>query len=98
MDFLPDMIRRHPAEDNFSAARSEQADERRCLLVLGMHRSGTSALTRVLNLLGADLPATLAPPADDNETGFWSRSGLLTITTTCSVRPAVFGVTGALWT
>ena len=71
MDFLPDMIRRHPAEDNFSAARSEQADERRCLLVLGMHRSGTSALTRVLNLLGADLPATLAPPADDNETGFW---------------------------
>ena len=65
------MIRRHPAEDEFSAARSEQADERRCLLVLGMHRSGTSALTRVLNLLGADLPATLAPPSDDNETGFW---------------------------
>ena len=29
---------------------------RRALLVLGMHRSGTSALTRVMNLCGAALP------------------------------------------
>ena len=29
---------------------------RTCLIVLGMHRSGTSALARVLNLLGASLP------------------------------------------
>jgi GT2 family glycosyltransferase len=41
------------------------------LLVLGMHRSGTSALARVLNLLGVDLGADLLPPAPDNEAGFW---------------------------
>src|SRR5262245_47488451 len=42
-----------------------------CLLVLGMHRSGTSALTRTFGLLGVDLPANLLAPAPDNVTGFW---------------------------
>ena len=42
------------------------------VLVLGMHRSGTSVLTRVINLLGADLPSHLMPALDDNnDTGFW---------------------------
>jgi hypothetical protein len=37
-----------------------------------MHRSGTSAVTRVLNLLGAALPADLLPPLpNNNESGFW---------------------------
>lgn len=45
--------------------------KRTCILVLGAHRSGTSALTRVLNLLGADLPANLLEPRADNPTGFW---------------------------
>jgi hypothetical protein len=34
-------------------------------------RSGTSALTRVLNLLGAALPQNIMPPGRINETGFW---------------------------
>ena len=42
------------------------------ILVLGMHRSGTSALTRMISLLGADLPANLMPAREqNNETGFW---------------------------
>src|SRR5262245_18596534 len=42
------------------------------ILVLGMHRSGTSAVTRVLNLLGFDLGRRLMPPMpDSNEKGFW---------------------------
>ena len=44
---------------------------RRALVVLGAHRSGTSALTRVLNLLGVDLAADLDPPNAFNETGYW---------------------------
>jgi hypothetical protein len=37
-----------------------------------MHRSGTSAVTRVFSLLGAELPKHLMPPAkDNNEAGFW---------------------------
>lgn len=42
-----------------------------CLLVLGMHRSGTSALTRVMNLLGYDLPDALIGALDGNEAGHW---------------------------
>jgi GT2 family glycosyltransferase len=43
---------------------------KRAILVLGMHRSGTSALTRVLNLCGADLPKNLMQPiGGNNETG-----------------------------
>ena len=37
-----------------------------------MHRSGTSACTRTISLLGADLPINLMPPQpDNNEAGFW---------------------------
>lgn len=41
------------------------------VLVLGMHRSGTSALTRVLNLLGCALPQALVGPSEGNELGHW---------------------------
>ncbi|WP_139110189.1 sulfotransferase family protein [Ensifer sp. LC163] len=41
------------------------------LAVLGMHRSGTSALTRVLSLLGAELPQRLMGANHGNETGHW---------------------------
>ena len=45
---------------------------RSCILVLGMHRSGTSALTRTLSLLGVDLPNNLMPAVQgNNDTGFW---------------------------
>jgi hypothetical protein len=48
------------------------------LVVTGMHRSGTSVLTRVLNLaLGADLPNDLMPARPDNTTGFWESGGLV---------------------
>ncbi len=48
------------------------------LLVLGMHRSGTSALTRVLSLCGGALPRTLfeAVPGD-NERGYWESRRLI---------------------
>jgi hypothetical protein len=36
-----------------------------------MHRSGTSAITRVVNLLGADVACDLLPAQSDNERGFW---------------------------
>ena len=44
---------------------------RTILFVLGMHRSGTSAFSRVLSLCGASLPPNLVPPSTDNPTGFW---------------------------
>lgn len=45
--------------------------QRRGILLLGMHRSGTSACTRVLNLLGCALPERLLGPAAGNEAGHW---------------------------
>jgi hypothetical protein len=44
---------------------------RQALVVLGMHRSGTSAVARVLSLLGATLPRELMPAHEDNVTGYW---------------------------
>ena len=44
---------------------------KRAVLVVGMHRSGTSAVTRVLNYLGCALPNHLSGMAHDNERGFW---------------------------
>ena len=44
---------------------------RQALFVLGMHRSGTSALARVLNLLGAALPDDLLGANAFNPTGYW---------------------------
>ncbi len=44
---------------------------RQALIIVGMHRSGTSLLARICNLLGADLGQGLMPPNTDNPTGFW---------------------------
>jgi GT2 family glycosyltransferase len=52
---------------------------RRAIVVLGMHRSGTSALTRVISLLGADLPSNLMPASSDNEAGFFESNDLMNI-------------------
>ncbi len=41
------------------------------LVVLGMHRSGTSALARVLSLRGAALPRRLLPANAGNDKGYW---------------------------
>jgi glycosyltransferase involved in cell wall biosynthesis len=47
-----------------------------CLLVLGMHRSGTSALARVLSIAGADLPADLMGATAANQMGHWESNKL----------------------
>ena len=41
------------------------------VLVAGMHRSGTSAVTRVLASLGCDLPNTLMQADSNNAMGYW---------------------------
>ena len=48
------------------------------VLVLGMHRSGTSAATRLVGFAGLPLEATtdLMPAASSNPKGFWESEGL----------------------
>ena len=56
---------------------SQTAKKRTLILIVGMPRSGTSALTRLVNLMGCDLgPALLAARENDNETGFWEHKDL----------------------
>ncbi len=45
--------------------------QRRVVVVLGMHRSGTSALARVLNILGCAAPKTLLKEDESNAAGYW---------------------------
>ncbi|OIR06734.1 N-acetylglucosaminyl-diphospho-decaprenol L-rhamnosyltransferase [mine drainage metagenome] len=47
------------------------AKKKRIVVVLGMHRSGTSAITRGLMALGVGLGDHLMPGKPDNEKGFW---------------------------
>ena len=44
------------------------------ILVLGMHRSGTSSVAGSLMRLGGDAPLHLMPAQPDNERGFWESS------------------------
>jgi GT2 family glycosyltransferase len=57
-----------------AAARRQRARPRSskvAVTVTGMHRSGTSAVTRVVSLLGADLPKNVMPARQGNEAGHW---------------------------
>lgn len=50
--------------------------QRKAILVLGMHRSGTSAFTRMLNLLGCDLPQALMEGWEGNLKGHWESNAI----------------------
>ncbi len=54
-------------------------ENQRAIFVLGMHRSGTSALARILNLMGVDLGIDSEAGGKDNPRGFWENPDLVTI-------------------
>lgn len=51
--------------------RMEERSGDTAILVLGMHRSGTSSLAGALVRLGVVPPLNLIPPNDENPKGFW---------------------------
>jgi thioesterase domain-containing protein/GT2 family glycosyltransferase len=60
------------------ATSAEEGLRKTAVIVLGMHRSGTSALARVLNLCGAVLPAKVKPrKLGVNPKGFWEPEAVL---------------------
>src|SRR5690242_11315077 len=63
------------------------------VVVLGMHRSGTSAVTRVVNLLGVPIGREdrLMPVQADNPAGFWEHLALM------DVNDAVLARLGGAW-
>ncbi len=61
------------------------------ILVAGMHRSGTSALTSVLASLGCDLPKTLMPANEYNVRGYWESEEIT------ALNDALLGSAGSGW-
>lgn len=59
--------------------RSDSVPGKICIAVLGMHRSGTSAFARVMNLLGCSLPVDLMPPSESNATGHWESASVASL-------------------
>jgi hypothetical protein len=51
--------------------KGERTGRTQAILVLGMHRSGTSALAGVLGLCGATLPRDLLETNEYNSRGYW---------------------------
>lgn len=49
----------------------DQITDKKLVVVLGMHRSGTSVITRGLCCVNVTLGNRLIPPAEDNDKGFW---------------------------
>jgi hypothetical protein len=67
----------HPNSETPTGQPQKAAARRTCILVLGMHRSGTSALTRVISLLGAELPKEMLGANPSNPTGHWEPQRLI---------------------
>lgn len=61
------------------AKARRKSKERLCYLVLGMHRSGTSAVTRILNMMGAELPKNLLDANPTNVMGHWEPARLIAL-------------------
>lgn len=51
---------------------------KRIIVILGMHRSGTSAITRAVVAAGAEVGNNLLPAGQDNPTGFWEDKDFVT--------------------
>jgi hypothetical protein len=61
------------------------------VVVLGMHRSGTSALTRSLNIVGCALPKNLMPAAYGNDLGHWESDAIVVL------NDEMFKAVGSCW-
>lgn len=75
------------------SARSFSEERVRLVCVTGMHRSGTSLLARVINMLGVDLGphGSLLDALPENPAGFWEHRGIK------SLNDAVLDLLGGTW-
>jgi hypothetical protein len=81
-----------PRVDSPEAFRSgRRARRQKAVFVVGMHRSGTSAIARLINILGVPLsvPGDLLLPGPDNPEGFWESSFAVSLSETLLERLAI---------
>lgn len=66
-----------PRAPNERLPTPSRAGARKAVVVLGMHRSGTSALCGALDLLGVDFGKQVMPATDANEKGHWEHEEIV---------------------
>lgn len=80
-----------PGQTGPSILKTSETNMKTALVVLGMHRSGTSSVAGALTLLGAAPPLTLMAPAADNPRGFWESNVVMALNDT------LLAEAGATW-
>ena len=78
--------RRQPRKPAAASSRARAA-----LVVVGMHRSGTSAMARILSLAGGSLPEQVIRPGPDNPLGFWEPAEMV------ALNDAILASVGSRW-
>jgi len=63
----------------------------KCIIVLGMHRSGTSAFTGVLNILGVELGSNLMEPTKENPRGYFEKRAVM------EINDEILNILGSSW-
>lgn len=76
---------------SFDTGQHSPRAPKEAVLVLGMHRSGTSSVAGALISLGGSAPLHLLPPQPDNEKGFWESSVLV------ALNDEILGADGSSW-
>lgn len=66
-------------------------DHSKAIFILGMHRSGTSAVTGVLNDLGVDFSSHLLPASSQNPKGYWEHTDVV------AIQETFFNMLGRSW-
>ncbi len=62
---------------NITPSSKNTNETKTCIVILGMHRSGSSLLTRMINLQGIPLGKSLLPPNSDNPKGFFEHKDIV---------------------
>lgn len=83
-------INREKPRGNFPA-KDKRAQPKPIVVVLGMHRSGTSLLTRLLNRLGMNVGDDLLAAVDDNPEGYWELKDI------CETQEKLLGILDRRW-
>ena len=68
-----------PARDDSARLRQAQLAGSTAVIVLGMHRSGTSALAGILHHLGVELGDRLMQASPDNPRGYWEHRDIVAV-------------------
>lgn len=79
------------ARTRSAAAGTATAATRTAFVVAGMHRSGTSAMARLLSLAGGALPGDIIQPGPDNPTGFWEPADMV------GLNDRILALVGSRW-